>query len=352
MFRRIIERSPVRNLINRSPRGATLSNLPNEMHYNILMQMENVEDWKNYSLVYPHLVDDYFWRKLIVRFPNLTQNDLTRISWDSARNMVDFNFTLKKAIETNNVQLANQVLMCGGNAYEKDYASNLYFYKLVVNERFDMARVFINNGFNINSIFEGRTPLMYSIMRSNINSINFLLDNGADVNTAVLKDKKTPSPPPFSALSEFCYKYPFPKQQVILQLLLQHGADYNLKNYNNQVALHYLIFSLGLLLYQDFSGVELLNIQTLFTTFIRHTDMSIVDYDGKTFLHLLFKRRTPTFQEERGQILIFVITELLSEGVSINALDRFGKTAYDYAAGSCSTFLGNNGGLPGDQLMN
>ena len=43
---------------------------PNEVRFAFL---NTPEEWKNYSKAYPHLVtDDYFWKKLIIKFPELT----------------------------------------------------------------------------------------------------------------------------------------------------------------------------------------------------------------------------------------------------------------------------------------
>ena len=50
--------------------------LPDEVHFALLDQMSSPADWKNYSQVYTHLtMDDYFWKKLMVKFPNLTADE-------------------------------------------------------------------------------------------------------------------------------------------------------------------------------------------------------------------------------------------------------------------------------------
>ena len=107
-----------------------------------------------------------------------------------------------------------------------------------------MARLFLNVGFDINTIMPvldfytlatSMTCLMYCIINNETLGVQFLLENKANVNITV--DTRW-----FSALAMLCTSYCSQPNDAILQLLLEYGADYNLKrSTDNTVALHFLI---------------------------------------------------------------------------------------------------------------
>ena len=329
-------------------RPAHLRVLPNEMHFALLHQMNTPEEWKKYSESYPHLaIDDYFWKKLIVRFPAI---DCQNMNWVEAAQRVDFNFTLFHAVETNNVQLARHIFNYGGNVYQMDKENDLFlFFTAVESKKFDMARLFLDRGFNINTILKNNTVLMYVISKNDMESTKFLLETGANVNFNVLKRNALP----FSALSMFCFNYFWFQNDDMLHLLIDYGADYNLKNRYNEVSLYFLID--GLCHYIDSEyGEDTNHIRRMFTLFIRKTDMAVVDTCNKTLLHLLCINYI--YEENVLDLFKFIITSLLNAGVPVNAVDNAGKTALDYAVKyklypPFCEFLRQNGGLSGDELV-
>jgi hypothetical protein len=309
--------------------------LPDEVHYKLLSNMKTPEQWINYSKIYTHLITDYFCKKLIVTFPNLTKQNWIDNGWDEKIYNIDFNFTLIHAFNTNNIKLVRKILNYGGNVYQKYYKKFLFFF-IVELRKFDMARLFLEKGFNINIIYYDQldyinvNALMFCSIHQNIKSIQFLLENGADVNAIIKQDCNTL---PFSMLTKYCYR--FYKNPKILQLLIKYGADYNLKNNHNKVALHFLIDT-----YNNFEpldpelSMKLNNITIMLKHFIRNTDVTIVTGNNKTFLHLLCNvelKKILIYEKLAFEGFKSIIMTLLVKGVPINFVDDIGYTAYDYA---------------------
>ena len=300
--------------------------LPNEIHFALLNQLPTPVDWKNYSKAYPHLTtDDYFWKKLMIKFPTLKVSYCRNNKWTDALDHVDFNFTLNYAAETDNLQLAQQVLDYGGNVYQP-YIFYLLFFMIARKGDFDMARLFLNNGFNINTIHKNTTALIMCVKDNNTESVKFLLENGADVNIVT-------NAIPFSALATSCYHYDFGyDDNIMIQLLTDHGANYNLKNKKNEVALHFLIRGL----FKSFfpMGMDRISLKKMFTHFVQKTDMTVINSCNRTLLHELCIYKDEVDDDWPVDILAlvkFIITLFLNAGIPINAVDAEGNTALDHA---------------------
>ena len=330
------------NFRERSPRSSELPDLPNEVRFNIFKHLDTLEDWKNYSEVYSRLkTDDYFWKKLIIKFPELTIETCRYMNWAEAIQRVDFNFTLIHAYETDDIQLARQVFYYGGNVYQY-YEGKWLFFTITLERKFDMALLFLNKGFNINAVNNKQTVLMYCVLYNNIECVKFLLEHGADVNVNV--DTYCSS-----ALITFCYNYYSFANDAMLTLLTDHGADYNLKNRLNEVALHLLIDGLGHILARQ----PIYDVKRIFSLFVLKTDMTIVRYYNETFLHgLCIEYIFDEINEEFVALYEFIITLFLDAGVPINAQDGLGKTAYDHVINNpICQFLRQHGGLSQDELQ-
>ena len=323
--------------------------LPNEVHFALLNQMSTLAEWKNYSEAYPHLAtDNYFWKKLMVKFPTLNLFECQNINW---------------------VDAVNYILDNGGNVYELDHES-LLFFTIISQKKFDMARLFLNKGFDVNRKIYNETALIHCVYKNNEESVKFLLENGADVNVKVYTYL-------FSALAAFCYRYYFHYNDNMLQLLTDHGADYNLKNNNRDVALHYLIRRLKEPIFLT-QPVDIYLVKKIFTQFVQKTDMTVVNSCNKTLLHELCTGSDSSmywsYDEEKYwngndddeddeddededvwpveilDLVKFIITLFLNAGVPINAQDGEGYTAVDYTINynldsTLCEFLRENGGL-------
>ena len=263
MIRNFLERSPrLRNMFHRSPRQnvSELRVLPNEVHFNMLNQMTTPAEWKNYSEAYPHLAaDDYFWKKLMIKFPELNLFECQDMNWVGA---------------------VNYILDHGGDVYQMDKRNEFFlFFTVVESKKFDMARLFLDRGFDINTKEGYYTVLINMVSQGDVESVNFLLEQGAGVNVVARKNK-------FSVLDMFCVRYDFKSgDNGILQLLTDYGADYNLKTLDDEVALHLLINRMYVVIFSMSPFDDISPVKRVFTLFIQKTDMSIVDRKGRTFLH-------------------------------------------------------------------
>ena len=333
MNRFVVERSP---RLRRSLRFQ-LRVLPNEVHFYLLNEMNTPEDWKNYGDAYPHLTtDDYFWKKLIVKFPTLTIRKCQMIKWNTALQNVDFNFTLVYACETNNIQLFKQVLKYGGNIYQR-YKKTFLFFIMVCQKRFDMVQLLLNKGFDINTVNKDQTVLMFCVSNNDIEGAQFLLENGADVNFVVSNVFYYS----FSALSTFCSKYFEYQNDDMLKMLTDYGADYNLKSAYKKVALHVLIDGLSLYT-SSHRPLNVSFIKKMFILFIQKTDMTIVNKKNRTFLHELC---IEYLNNDRMEIFIdlfkFLIRTFIKAGIPIDVQDNNKYTAYDYLGEARETLFAN-----------
>ena len=352
MFKNFRERSP-RHRINYERLPPRSGEISNELHFTLLNKMNTLEEWKNYSEVYPHLTaDDYFWKKLMVKFPDLTVKNYQAIHWADALDYVDFKFTLVYAYETDNAKLAKQVLDYGGNVYQM-YDNTFLFFIIMRHGKFDMARVFLDKGFDINTVDNDQnallywqTALMHCVEFNNIESVKFLLERGADVN--IVLDTYW-----FSALTTFCINYPSLQNDAMLRVLTDYGADYNLKNKNNEVALHFLIR--GLYSCPFSSQIANVHVKRMFTLFVHYTDTTVITTKNQTLLHALCTSYGNVVRRETTvDLYIFIIATFLSAGIPINAVDDEGNTALDHAIyhdfDAIRAFLRMNGGLSRTEL--
>ena len=323
--------------------------LPNEVHFAMLHPLPAPADWKNYIEVYPHLAtDDYFWKKLMVKFPNLTAAECRRMNWVEATQRVNFNFTLNHAVETNNVQLLKQILNYGGNVYQMDKRNNLIFFSVIRQKKFDMVRLFLNKGFNINTIHKKKTALMLCVGDNNMESANFLLENGASID--VIKGGRSAI---FSAFKIFCCNYFKFQNDDMLTLLTDFGADYNLKHYYLDIPLTFLILELSNYI-KTHRLTDASFIKRIFSRFIENTNMTHRDVSRKTLLHELCSNY------ERGEVreivvdlYKYLIAAFLDAGIPVNATAVGGVTPYDLVAYQDATireFLRQKGGLSREEL--
>ena len=168
-------------------------------------------------------------------------------------------------------------------------------------------RKFIASGVDINSKVEsGMYPLDYAARFNKVESLKFLLKNGANPNLINPANGQTPL---FSSAS-----------MEIIQILLQHGADANIKDKNNKTAADVVDRSLQPALRVDanlFGSVKQGDLKTYINS---KTPLSKKDYFGNTALHV-------AAQNDHKHIVAY----LLKRGIALNAKNKKGETALDLA---------------------
>jgi uncharacterized protein len=100
--------------------------------------------------------------------------------------------------------------------------------------KIDAVKWLINNGANPNLITNGRTPLSYAIWRNRTEVVSYLLDNGANPNI-VYGEHWGPT-----ALFEAVGSCDWNRDDKIIKMLLDHGADKSYRTEKYGTALEYI----------------------------------------------------------------------------------------------------------------
>lgn len=171
--------------------------------------------------------------------------------------------------------------------------------RIIKEGNLDELKTFIENGGDVNAKYDGKSLLNFAIDNCENNYfkvIEFLINNGADINGQKSNSKETP-------LHRICARIK-PKIDVV-ELLLDRGAKVNAENISGKTPFFYCGFSYS---------VELLNLLVKYGADIKHTDKY-----NNTILHEDYLDcNTETFEE--------FLKVLISLGFNINSKNNVGYT--------------------------
>jgi ankyrin repeat protein len=171
--------------------------------------------------------------------------------------------------------------------------------KIIEQGSLEELEIFIKNEGNVNSKYDGKSLLHFAIDNCENNYaevIEFLINNGADVNSDQSYMKETP-------LHRICARVN-PKIDIA-HLLLDRGTNVNSENISGKTPVFYCNFSYS---------VELLNLLVKYGADVKHTDKY-----NNTLLHDDYLNcNKKTFEE--------FLKVLISLGFSINAKNNAGHT--------------------------
>lgn len=240
---------------------------------------------------------------------------------------------LSMAINDNHINLANYLIF-KGIAFD----FNVLWTYIINNNNYEIAKFIINNK-NVNDTDEyGNTALMYAISHHNIGFVNFLIENGADVN---IKNKYGEN-----VLFGLFYGHnllsriiPRTKDKLIIQIfdkLYDNGIDLNSINTNGDSFLSLLIRC------RDVDGVKYLldkNINININIKDRRGDNVLVpliagDYDVNIIGRFIDKGLDVNNQNNNGDTALFCaitygrikhVKFLISRGANINITNNLGR---------------------------
>jgi len=172
-------------------------------------------------------------------------------------------------------------------------------YKSIEEGNIKETQDYLNKDKNLDSDFDLENMLHYAIDNCQNNyfqTIEFLINNGADVNSHHSKLLETP-------LHRLCARA---KPQIdVITMILEKGADVNARNLSGKTPVFYCSFNYS---------VELLNLLT------KHgADINIKDKHGNTLLHDDYINCFDEYFEEFLKVLI-------SMGFDINSKNSLGFT--------------------------
>ncbi len=171
----------------------------------------------------------------------------------------------------------------------------------VLNKNYKIAKYLISKGADVNFVFDNRETLLFIVARNDESKmVEFLMKNGADINKIT-----NLASTPIEAAILFCSDCPLKNKEKTLKTMLKYGADIDMKNpyepkwtaldsaiYHNRLEAAKLLFKLGAKL--DKSLFKNLNLITA------------IGHENKEMVELL-----------------------LDNGADINAKNENGKTALD-----------------------
>lgn len=155
------------------------------------------------------------------------------------------------------------------NKYSDKGVTPLYF--AVQNNYYKFVKLFIQNNANVNLLNENRTsPLVTACTEGYIKIVQLLIQSNADVNLCSSIDGQLRISPLIAA----CFK----GHIDIVKLLIENGANINYQLYNGRTALMY--------------SVLIPKCQLVAEILIQYgADINIKDNDGETVLSLLLKKK-------------------------------------------------------------
>ena len=171
--------------------------------------------------------------------------------------------------------------------------------KIIEKGNLEELKIFIENEGNVNSKYDDKSLLHFAIDNCENNYaevIEFLINNGADVNSNQSYMKETP-------LHRICARV---KPKIdIAEILLDKGTNVNAENISGKTPVFHCNFSYS---------VELLNLLVKYGADVKHTDKY-----NNTLLHDDYLNySTETFED--------FLKVLISLGVDINAKNNLGHT--------------------------
>lgn len=160
-----------------------------------------------------------------------------------------------------------------------------------------IARVLLNNGADVNELFDGTTALNIAIANKSIKVAIFLIKNGADINKA---NKKGYCPLHIAAICN---------SKEIAEILIENGADINQQNnFSKRTPLHFAV---------EFLAKDMIKLLVQ-----NNADINIKDAFEYSPLCRLF--RHSFFKNYKDSIRIAFF--LLRNGADINSKDSSGFT--------------------------
>jgi ankyrin repeat protein len=166
----------------------------------------------------------------------------------------------------------------------------------------DIARMHMDAGYDLNALWNGKTPLWCALVQKNLPLVELLLERGADPHLG------NPLLPAVSAVNQFYPPRPLQKAETLkaLTLLLEKGVDVNVQDERGMTALH---------LSHDPEVIAML--------VARGALVNARSQEGKTPLHLI----AGGYPESPEAVEL-----LLQHGADVDARDRKGNTPLIYAA--------------------
>ena len=159
----------------------------------------------------------------------------------------------------------------------------------------------IKKGFSINSLGEyASTPLHYACREGNLETVRFLIENGADVN---LKNNYSTIYPIFDAITSLNNQKNY---LLIIQLLLENGADIKMVDSFGNTLLYHAI---------EQENIFLIKLLIQLGCDINHVSR----HDKDSVLHYAY------FQKNRE-----IIRLLIENGADIKHLNIYNKTPQSY----------------------
>ena len=268
-------------------------------------------------------------RRLHYHFPSIFMNNC--VSWQ----------TFAIAIIKGNIALIDALIELGANikAVDSMYGRNLFMIACAMKNIKVIKHVLEKGEFDINAqdslgysailyphapeVFkfliekgadqlaktrdENYTILHIACENSNYDLVKYVLD-GTAFSKMSLKD----IPRAKKGLIESCFSRIFDNSEIIVDLLLQRGADINEKNLDGETA-----FSKA---YTYKCGIE--SLEFLLS---RGADVNSVESDGMNFLHRILSISKLYYQDD---VLIMILVE---NGINLNSQDKNGWTALHYA---------------------
>ena len=207
---------------------------------------------------------------------------------------------------------------------------NGVFASAIIKGNIEIAKFLLERGANINGFYMNITPLFWAIKLKHYKIIEFLLDNGADVNIFSLTGGNVLT---FLVQNDS-------ESEDVLELLLSHKADINMKDFDGKTPLHYAMSkspSIVSALIENNADVNSINNkgETPFFSAMQNLDYS------SDIIKILLKNKAdvniPTFNLETP---LYAATYALSvenvklfilHGADINISNRDGDSPIDIA---------------------
>jgi len=169
-----------------------------------------------------------------------------------------------------------------------------------IKNRLKDIKKYLNQGIDVDSLGEyGCTPLHYACREGNIEIVEFLIKNGADVN---IKNRYSTLYPLFEALCLLNKRKTF----LIIKLLIDNGADINSVDSFGNTLLHHAV---------EQENIDLIELLIALGCNINRT----LRYDKDTVLHYAY------FQKNLN-----IISKLIESGANQNIFNIYNKIPKSY----------------------
>lgn len=172
----------------------------------------------------------------------------------------DYGTPLHVATEQDNVELVRVLLHYGANPNNTGHTNQIPLVIATWHKNFDIIEIFLNHGIHINHI---NSLSCLAVQSLDPDIIQIFIKSGLDLRTISLDD--------FLGQYEYTGIDNFELLFIIIELLLQHGVDWNNRGYNTKTPKDYLIY-----LQQKFGQTPTHNYQKLIDLIQSYDDMPTV----------------------------------------------------------------------------